>query len=62
MKMARFLAGFLKREDGAVTIDWVVLCAGVVALAVGIIITIEAGAVDVTNETGQFMRAQDPNL
>ena len=40
-----FLA-FLRDEDGAVTVDWVVLTAGVVILAIFSISTIYAGAID----------------
>jgi Flp pilus assembly pilin Flp len=33
--MTNFFQNFLKDEDGAVTVDWVVLTAAVVALAIG---------------------------
>lgn len=32
---------FLNSEDGAVTVDWVVLTAGVVVLGVGIALTVQ---------------------
>jgi Flp pilus assembly pilin Flp len=35
---------FLKDEDGAVTVDWVVLCAGIVAMAAFIIATMGSSA------------------
>lgn len=35
--MSKFINQFLKEEDGAVTVDWVVLTAAVVALAIGAI-------------------------
>jgi Flp pilus assembly pilin Flp len=35
--MIKFFKNFLKDEDGAVTVDWVVLTAAVVALGVGAI-------------------------
>ncbi len=43
--MTKFLAKFRKDEDGAVTVDWVVLTALVVGLAIGLLALIE-GAVD----------------
>lgn len=33
--MTNFFQNFLKDEDGAVTVDWVVLTAAVVALGIG---------------------------
>ena len=44
----KFLSKFKKDEDGAVTVDWVVLTAGVVVLA-GIAISAVSGAL--TNVT-----------
>ena len=35
----RHFMDFLRAEDGAVTVDWVVLCAAVVGLAVAVTIT-----------------------
>jgi len=40
---------FLKSEQGAVTVDWVVLCAGIVALAVAIFTAMETGTLDLTD-------------
>ena len=36
---------FLKTEDVAVTVDWVVLCAGIVALVVAILSVMETSTV-----------------
>ncbi|SNT18219.1 hypothetical protein [Tropicimonas sediminicola] len=33
--MIRLIQRFLKTEDGAVTLDWIVLTAGAIALALG---------------------------
>ncbi len=43
--MLNFIKNFRNDEDGAVTVDWVVLTAAVVALAVAVSTTI-GGAVD----------------
>ena len=37
---------FLENEDGAVTVDWVVLTAAIVGLGVLVITTIAGGALD----------------
>ncbi len=38
--MKKFLNAFVKDEDGAVTVDWVVLTAAIVAIALAILVTI----------------------
>jgi hypothetical protein len=37
------LLDILKNEDGAVTVDWVVLCAGIVVLAITLYTSLESG-------------------
>jgi len=49
MKLLNLIARFRKDESGAVTVDWVVLTAALVALAVGIGIFITDGL----NDTAQ---------
>lgn len=38
--MPRFIKDFFSNEDGAVTVDWVVLTAAIVGLGVGTIMTV----------------------
>ena len=42
--MMKFLKAFRNEEDGAVTVDWVVLTAAVVGLAIAAYSTIESSA------------------
>ncbi len=56
----KFIENFRNDEDGAVTVDWVVLTAAVVGLAVAAYSAIETGATDLTNKTSTFLKAQDP--
>ncbi len=58
--MIKFFKNFRKDEDGAVTVDWVVLTAAVVALAGAAYTSIESGATSLTASTGDFIAAQDP--
>jgi Flp pilus assembly pilin Flp len=58
----KFIRNFRKDEDGAVTVDWVVLTAAVVGLAVAAYSSIETGATELTDKTGDFLSAQDPAL
>lgn len=59
--MLNFIKKFRKDEDGAVTVDWVVLTAAVVALAGAAYTSIETGATNLTSNTGSFISSQDPN-
>lgn len=59
--MIKFFKNFRKDEDGAVTVDWVVLTAAVVALAGAAYTAIEDGAENLTESTGEFIEDQDPS-
>jgi Flp pilus assembly pilin Flp len=59
--MIKFIKNFRKDEDGAVTVDWVVLTAAVVGLAVAAYTSIETGASGLTANTATFMSGQNPN-
>ena len=59
--MIKFIKNFRKDEDGAVTVDWVVLTAAVVGLAVAAYSSIEAGATQLTAATSTFIQGQAPN-
>lgn len=43
---------FYKEEDGAVTVDWVVLTAAIVGLGIGVITTVGKGALDTSTGLG----------
>lgn len=59
--MKKFLSAFRKDENGAVTVDWVVLTAAVVVLAGAAYTAIESGSEDLTQKTETFLGSQDPN-
>ena len=58
--MTRQLITFLKSDDGAVTVDWVVLTAAVVGLGVAVSIAITTGAVDLSDSIWTFMETIRP--
>jgi Flp pilus assembly pilin Flp len=60
--MMKFIKNFRNDEDGAVTVDWVVLTAAVVGLAVAAYSSIESGATALTGKTSEFLIEQDPKL
>jgi Flp pilus assembly pilin Flp len=53
--MMNFLKRFRKDEDGAVTVDWVVLTAAVVGLAVAAYSSIETGSTALTSKTSDYL-------
>ena len=53
--MMNFIKNFRADEDGAVTVDWVVLTAAVVGLAVAAYSSIETGAESITSNTSTYL-------
>ena len=53
--MMNFIKNFRADEDGAVTVDWVVLTAAVVGLAVAAYTSIETGAESITANTATYL-------
>jgi Flp pilus assembly pilin Flp len=50
--MLNFIQNFVRDEDGAVTVDWVVLTAAVVGLGLAVLSTVRAGATDLAADIG----------
>ena len=59
--MINFIKKFRRDENGAVTVDWVVLTAAVVALAGAAYTAISSGTSDLTANTKTFITDMDPN-
>ena len=55
------LKKFRESEAGAVTVDWVVLTAAVVALAGAAYGSIQSGSLDLTSSTGDFISGKAPS-
>jgi hypothetical protein len=53
--MLKSLKLFIQNEDGAVTVDWVVLCAGIVAMAVAIFTSMAAGTTGLTDSIELYL-------
>lgn len=56
--MMKFVKNFRNDEDGAATVDWVVLTAAVVGLAIAAYGSIQTGAANMTANTGTFLNEQ----
>ena len=50
MKMLKFVKLFAKDEDGAVTVDWVVLTGAIVGLGIAVLSTVSGGATDLAGD------------
>lgn len=50
---------FFKDEDGAITVDWVVLTAAVCGLAAAAAVEISTGSNDLTADTSDYLTDQD---
>jgi Flp pilus assembly pilin Flp len=59
--MLEFIKTFGKDEDGAVTVDWVVLTAAIVGLGIAILATVRTGASDLAGDIGADLTAMDPS-
>jgi Flp pilus assembly pilin Flp len=53
----RFIQTFLKSESGAVTVDWVVLTALVVGLAIAAFAGIEGGVAELTASIQEYLES-----
>ena len=56
--MTKHFKLFRRDEDGAITVDWVVLTAAIVGLAVAVIAMVAAGATDHSNGVGAQLSNQ----
>ncbi|WOI31534.1 pilus assembly protein [Tritonibacter scottomollicae] len=57
--MIKFFKNFRKDEDGAVTVDWVVLTAAVAVLGTLVYSQISQGVTDMTSSTSTFLSDHD---
>jgi Flp pilus assembly pilin Flp len=57
--MIKFIKNFSKDEDGAVTVDWVVLTAAVVGLAIAAFTAIETTTSNLTSAAAGELNTQD---
>ncbi|MEM1064068.1 MAG: hypothetical protein AAF771_10605 [Pseudomonadota bacterium] len=49
---------FRNEEDGAVTVDWVVVTAAIAGIGVALVLNIQAGATDTADGIGNFVSEQ----
>ena len=58
MKMLKIAKKFHNEEDGAVTVDWVVLTAAIVGLGIAVLTSVTAGTKTLTEKVSTQLGAQ----
>ena len=58
MKLFDLMKNFSRDEDGAVTVDWVVLTAAIVGLGIAVLTTFGGATDDYADEIGTFLSSQ----
>ena len=58
MKLFNLIKSFQRDEDGAVTVDWVVLTAAIVGLGIAVLTTVGGATSDYADEIGTHLSAQ----
>jgi Flp pilus assembly pilin Flp len=58
--MLNFIKNFRNDEDGAVTVDWVVLTAAIVGLGIAVLTTVGGGTSDLSASASGNIAAVEP--
>lgn len=57
--MLKFIKNFRADEDGAVTVDWVVLTAAIVGLAIAVLASVRGGTEGLATEISENLSFED---
>ena len=58
MKLNALIKTFRNDEDGAVTVDWVVLTAAIVGLGIAVLASVSGGVKDLSGDIENNLKAQ----
>lgn len=58
MTLINFVKNFKKDEDGAVTVDWVVLTAAIVGLGIAVLTSVSGGTTGLADKISSNLAAQ----
>ncbi len=58
MKLFNLIKTFGRDEDGAVTVDWVVLTAAIVGLGIAVLTTVGGATDDYADKIGTYLTSQ----
>ncbi len=56
--MLKFIKNFRRDEDGAVTVDWVVLTAALVGIGIAVVSTVSSGTTAMGTKMSTMLEAQ----
>jgi hypothetical protein len=56
--MTKYVLNFFAAEDGAVTVDWVILAAGVIGLTLAVMGSVMDGTEDLTGDIDNRLQSQ----
>jgi Flp pilus assembly pilin Flp len=62
MNMLDFIKTFRSDEDGAVTVDWVVLTAAIVGLCIAVLASVRSGATTMGNNIKTELQTSVPKI
>lgn len=55
MNILNTFKNFIKDEDGAVTVDWVVLTSAIVGLAIAVLVSVSGGVLNLSDDIDQAL-------
>jgi len=58
MKLFKLMQNFKRDEDGAVTVDWVVLTAAIVGLGIAVLASVSGGTTSLADKISSNLAAQ----
>ncbi|SDK11718.1 Flp family type IVb pilin [Aliiruegeria lutimaris] len=58
MKLFKLIKSFRKDEDGAVTVDWVVLTAAIVGLGIATLAAVSSGVEDLSGDISDQLKTE----
>ncbi|MBV1903620.1 MAG: hypothetical protein KUG58_08300 [Marinosulfonomonas sp.] len=58
MKLFKIAHDFMRDEDGAVTVDWVVLTAAIVGLGIAVLASVSSGTTSLADKISSNLSAQ----
>ena len=61
MKMFKVIKKFNNEEDGAVTVDWVVLTAAIVGLGLAVMASVRGGTTGLATKISGALASQNPS-
>ena len=61
MKLFKLVKKFNNEEDGAVTVDWVVLTAAIVGLGLAVMTTVKGGTTGLADKISGALASQNPS-